>query len=149
MQGTVLRPVQRLSYALQGRKHMRSFRTHVFPAVVYLLQVLVSICAHRLDTDRHLHWIHGDLAEKATGVIWQGRKGCVWVQVHMHSPKCECTEICILPERKQPRWENGLNCNCRFLTWLLFGERKTVFTEILFFSPTVVLREAGEQRHQG
>lgn len=72
MQGIVLRPVQRLSYALQERKQM-SFETRVLPATAYVLQVLVPICAHRLDTDSHLHWIHGGLAGKATGVVWQGR----------------------------------------------------------------------------
>lgn len=36
----------------------RGFGTCLLPMTAHLLQFLMAICAHRLDTVRHLHWIH-------------------------------------------------------------------------------------------
>lgn len=71
----------------------RSFETHVLPVVACLLQVLVPVCAHRPDSDRHRHWMHRDLVDKATKVILQERKGCTCVCVHTcaHALPCMST----------------------------------------------------------
>lgn len=58
----------------------RSLGTCLLPMTAHLLQVLMAICAHRLDTVRHLHWIHRirQQIRQQGSLVREERCVCVW-----------------------------------------------------------------------
>lgn len=81
-----------------------SFETHVLPVAMCLLQVLKPFCAQR-QAGTYSGYV-GTSQIRRQGSPGRGGKDCEYI------------EACILPDRNS---QNG-NCDCQFLTHLLFGK---------------------------